>query len=78
VRAAAGLIGLDVAELDPEIFATLAEHLPHSGRLYSLEIGEHFVREPDGWMVAGGHSASVTIGERRVEFAYELGVTVHE
>jgi hypothetical protein len=78
VRAAAGLIGFDVAELDLEIFATLAEHLPHSGRSYSLEIGEHFVREHDGWMVARSHSTSVTICERRVEFAYELGVGVHE
>lgn len=78
MRASGGVIGLDVAELDLEIFGTLAEHLPHSSCSYSLEIDEDFVREFHGRMIAGRHSTSVTIFEGRVKLAYQLGVTMHE
>ena len=52
--------------------------MPHPHCSYSLEIGENLVREVDSRIATGGHFTSVAISERRVEFAYLLGLRVHE
>ena len=76
MRAAAGVIGLDVAELDLQILTAFAEHLPHSCCAFSLEIDEDLVGEHYGRMIARSHSTSVALLERCVEPANHLGVLV--
>jgi hypothetical protein len=67
-----------IAELDLQVFAALAEHLPHCVCPSALEVDEDLVRKPHRRMVAGGHCPGVSASEGRVELPYQLGVWMHE
>ena len=71
------VIGSDLGELDPKIFPSLAQHLPHPPGAVPVKIRKHRVGELDFRVVARDHSLRVAPCKRRVETVNQLDVRVH-